>query len=932
MSVLPSISDEQQYVVDCVKLNDNVTVLSVAGSGKTTCALHIATQLPNKRIVLITYNSKLKQETRNRALELGIMPSQFEVHNYHSFGVNYYPEMFKCYTDSGINAMLKVQPNPTKSFGFDIIIIDEAQDMNYTYFELTTKIFFDSQMKNAQIVIFGDRQQSIFKFNEADERYISMSNRVFQFSRGRQWTSVRLPTSFRLTIPQANFLNRCVLNRDPGDDHTFSIKPTITLPNTSTPIPAPKPRYIICNTFSSSNSRFSNSGKQPLVRRMSAPYDEVMRYIQMGYLPSEMMIIAPSVRSANSPVRMLENDLKTHQPQIQLFVQTDEDGRVDHEVSDGKLVFATFHQTKGLERKVILVMGMDDSYFKWFGKDSDPKLCPNTIYVALTRCKEHLSMFHHYDCGYMPFINVPLLRQYCDVIERNPLKSANITKHAPPKEMQVSVTDLVRNISMAASDECYQMLTINNIRLPCASEDVINIPGKQPQPNGRSESVREITGTFVPCLYEYIRSGSQRMPILEHMLDERFEDTFTKIEMGQRKKGEMFKLGTDATTTQPEEDEDETPHGKCMFDFEPGEQTQPDNDSDSDYEDEDAHVRFDSSEINTQFGIAFRTRLQMRAFKQTTIIKRPLLFQTQLLPDDLFDESLDGDNVDTDLVELPVDACKPFKLTEIDPLNISVEEALYICNCWTAYVSGYINPIYQIKRYDWISECAVHQCLARVESLNLPMKCEFEKRMFTSGANELIGRKLSGVVDGIDDEHIYEFKCVGALDVRHVLQLMLYMYIQNSIDEATHTNSKPTNHVIITNPFDRYKSALSKPIAPVQPYVPKIKSGYLFNILTNELVEIVNDPVQIAKAVRILFIAKYSSPPTISDADFIADVDARCRQYIARFEPNNPLTPNPTIPLLETKITRKPRSIKESTGVKGPMLTRAKRQTTSHPL
>ena len=64
---LPAISIEQNNIINQLLLNNNVVVDSVAGSGKTTCNLHIAKHFNNMNILLLTYNSKLKLETRDKA-------------------------------------------------------------------------------------------------------------------------------------------------------------------------------------------------------------------------------------------------------------------------------------------------------------------------------------------------------------------------------------------------------------------------------------------------------------------------------------------------------------------------------------------------------------------------------------------------------------------------------------------------------------------------------------------------------------------------------------------------------------------------------------------------------------------------------------------------------------------------------------------------
>jgi superfamily I DNA/RNA helicase len=85
---LPEISTEQNRIIQELLLNNNVVIDSVAGSGKTTCNLHIASYFKNLKILLMTYNSKLKIETREKIQKLKL--ENIEVHSYHSFCVKYY--------------------------------------------------------------------------------------------------------------------------------------------------------------------------------------------------------------------------------------------------------------------------------------------------------------------------------------------------------------------------------------------------------------------------------------------------------------------------------------------------------------------------------------------------------------------------------------------------------------------------------------------------------------------------------------------------------------------------------------------------------------------------------------------------------------------------------------------------------------------------
>ena len=92
---LPIISHEQNNIITLLTANKNIVVDSVAGSGKTTTNLYIAKSFSKLKLLLLTYNAKLKIETREKIDLLGI--TNLETHSYHSFCVKYYNN--KCFTD-----------------------------------------------------------------------------------------------------------------------------------------------------------------------------------------------------------------------------------------------------------------------------------------------------------------------------------------------------------------------------------------------------------------------------------------------------------------------------------------------------------------------------------------------------------------------------------------------------------------------------------------------------------------------------------------------------------------------------------------------------------------------------------------------------------------------------------------------------------------
>jgi hypothetical protein len=480
---LPEISIEQNNIIQQLLLNNNVVVDSVAGSGKTTCNLHIANHFNNMNILLLTYNSKLKLETREKAKKLGIC--NIEVHSYHSFCVKYYDN--QCFTDTIINKIIKNRKKPLKHFSFDLIVPDEAQDITSLYYELICKIYKDNKNINAKICIFGDKKQSIFDFNKADQRFIEYATELFNFN-SYNWIRCNLPVSFRITYEMSLFINKCLLK----EERIISNKITNN-----------KPRYIMCDCF---GDKLGTS---------SRTFEEVKYYFDLGYKPNDIFILAPSIKRVNSPVRQLENKIKREMPNVMVYVPTNDDEKLDEELLEGKIIFSTFHQTKGLERKVVIIFNFDNSYFEFYKKDANPCICSNELYVATTRGIEHLTLFHHYNNEYLHFIDKTNIQLYCHFEDT---KMFIKPKNQLLKNNNTSITDIIKFLPQNIIDECFNQLEITQISKYIINK--INIPLKISN-DETTECVSEITGIAIPSMFEL--KLKNKMSIFELLIETDFE-------------------------------------------------------------------------------------------------------------------------------------------------------------------------------------------------------------------------------------------------------------------------------------------------------------------------------------------------------------------------------------------------------------------------
>ena len=474
-SVLPNASSEQIEIIEQLKTN-NVIVDAVAGSGKTTSIMHVAKHFPCN-ILLLTYNKRLKFETRAKAENLNI--KNIETHSYHSFCVKYYDG--SCHKDTGIQVVIETNKHSRRTFSYDMIIIDEVQDMSQIYFELVHKIISDNSSKIfPKLCLLGDKNQCIFKFNGADERFIVYADKLLNVN-GFSWKQVALSTTFRLTTPNAEFLNKVVLKNDRLHAIKHADKNSV--------------RYIICDAFSDENHEDKENQRT---------YDEVVYYLK-NYRAEDIFILAPSVKSDATPVRQLANLLSKNN--VPIFVPTSDEELIDDDILKGKIAFCTFHQAKGLERKVVIVFNFDNTYFKYYNKYVNTMICPNELYVALTRSSEKMTIIHHYTNNFLPFLNKEILKDYCLFEENKKLradKSDNDSNSSDQRQITVAATELTRHLPSDVIDEAMKYIQVSVIN---GKEQYIDIPLKTKQGNFY-ENVSEITGTAIPAYCELHAKGS----------------------------------------------------------------------------------------------------------------------------------------------------------------------------------------------------------------------------------------------------------------------------------------------------------------------------------------------------------------------------------------------------------------------------------------
>lgn len=364
------LSEEQGIIIESIKNGRNVVSDCVAGSGKTTTVLHIAKACPHLKCCLVTYNCSLKLETRVKAESMNL--KNLEIHSYNSLAVKYYHR--GAYVQENLLSVIQQDYKPlTPIPSYDVLIADETQDMSDVFFKLLKKFVRNAVIPPKQMLVLGDKWQTIYKFGGADERFLTMTSIVWDCP----FVPCTLTMSFRVTNQIAAMANTVML----GINRIRAQKD------------GPAVDYRICDPFNLEGT----VGK------------ELVDDIHSGLIkPSDVFILGYSLKSTDvaTPIRKFENFLVHNN--IPCFFQLTDDARMDEELLKDKVVFSTFHKSKGRERKRVIIFGFDNTYFRFFSKEEPQNECPPLLYVAVTRASQHLTLLQSWKESPLPFLRKSL--------------------------------------------------------------------------------------------------------------------------------------------------------------------------------------------------------------------------------------------------------------------------------------------------------------------------------------------------------------------------------------------------------------------------------------------------------------------------------------------------------------------------------------------
>lgn len=506
-------SDEQVKILDASETH-NIIVNSVPGSGKsTTIYFLIEKYIASDNILILTYNRKLKDETSAKVSEIFAMePIQPEVYTYHSFCQNKWK--IPCHTDTGIRTIITKNLEEVDDIKYNTVVIDEAQDMSVLYFLIMKKIVTPT----TRLILLGDVKQAIYGFNGADPRFLTLADKINGRS-SRPFMHLTLSTSYRLSRPIAEFVNRCILGENRIVPSPFKLE------NYSTPI------YVIDDFLYCTKQRTKKHASCPRYPQVTHGLkyftEKVLEFLDAGYQPDDIFVLTPSAKappltdngmplSNFNPVQHIAAsllNLKHKGEKVKIYIpDSDNEAPIDEDITRGKIVFCTYHRAKGLERKIVFVAGVDESYTQYYNKNSDPNECSNAMYVALTRATEHLIILHHNTRKMLECINEEMLDTYTTKID------SGISCRDKPSKAYIQYLFPSDATQHMRSEYIYNMMNMFEMKEVRKVGKIVNLVTKH-KDDDNCEIVSSITSQYITFMHAIFNHVTRELEIMCDNID-----------------------------------------------------------------------------------------------------------------------------------------------------------------------------------------------------------------------------------------------------------------------------------------------------------------------------------------------------------------------------------------------------------------------------
>lgn len=169
------LTSQQQDILNEFVNGQNLVVAARAGCGKTTMALELMWRMEDVNTLVLMFNKKICEEWSEKTAALKcVVP-----HTLDSFVYHFYDENCTNDFEGTMANIIALDTAPKKSFRFERLIVDEAQDFNPMTIAFLKKVLKDNEIiSQVQFCIFGDVHQCIYQFRSSNNDLLLKTNEI----------------------------------------------------------------------------------------------------------------------------------------------------------------------------------------------------------------------------------------------------------------------------------------------------------------------------------------------------------------------------------------------------------------------------------------------------------------------------------------------------------------------------------------------------------------------------------------------------------------------------------------------------------------------------------------------------------------------------------------------------------------------------------
>lgn len=362
--------DDEQIKIIKASLNHNIRVLAGAGSGKTTtigCRIKhlLDTATTPDKILVLTFNVEARKNLEEMLDQLMGFNVKLEIRTIDSFcnkikgdfnnGLN---EGAYAYSLSELGIIgRKIMEKYGKEIAgqYEYVFFDEFQDVNDDQF----RILKNFVANGCKLTVIGDDSQNIYQFRGSDNYYIINFDRIIPKTQ-----TFKITTNYRSTDEIVRLANLSIGFNKEKIQKNMKAKS--------------KERGIIDLTITES----SNHEMEELVKKINYYTQE------LGIQYGEIAILS----RITFGLKVIETEFEKIKMPYVALISDQYSNDYKQVIQEDKIVLSTIHKAKGLEWKVVFIIGLRDAFFPNHMNNGLKNIEEERrlFYVGVTRAKKYL--------------------------------------------------------------------------------------------------------------------------------------------------------------------------------------------------------------------------------------------------------------------------------------------------------------------------------------------------------------------------------------------------------------------------------------------------------------------------------------------------------------------------------------------------------------